>query len=220
MKRMRRLLYVTPVLLLALAAVLMHVTSVVHASGGLWSSTTNSLHIARWGQTATLLPNGTVLVAGGFDSHEVAVASAELYDPSTGRWSDTGSMRDARWDHTAILLASGTVLAAGGISDFSGPTPIGLASAELYTPPDAASQITTVMNLVDSFSLATGTQTSLDAKLEAAQAAVGAGHTTAACGQLTAFINEVTAQAGKGLSTSQASELLDEARRLELVLDC
>ena len=58
-------------------------------------------------RTATLLPNGKVLVAG---------ASAELYDPASGTWSATGSFGTARDDNTVTLLPNGKVLVAGGIS--------------------------------------------------------------------------------------------------------
>ena len=46
--------------------------------------------------TATLLPNGKVLVAGGSVSSTVYLASAELYDPASGTWSATGSLGTAR----------------------------------------------------------------------------------------------------------------------------
>ena len=62
--------------------------------------------------TATLLPNGKVLVAGGL--HGVRLASAELYDPASGTWTATGSLATARDDHTATLLPNGKVLVAGG----------------------------------------------------------------------------------------------------------
>jgi hypothetical protein len=81
---------------------------------------TGSLTMARFGHTATLLPNGKVLVAGG---------GAELYDPASGAWSVTGSLATARSGHTATLLPNGKVLVAGGV----GPSGI-LASAELYDP--------------------------------------------------------------------------------------
>ncbi|MGH3577340.1 MAG: kelch repeat-containing protein [Mycobacterium sp.] len=111
-----------------------------------WSAT-DSLAVPRVGHTATLLPPRTlcfwkggqqychtvslVLVAGGYSASNGAggLASAELYDPDTGRWSATGSMRGVRYNHTATLLPSGQVLAAGG-SDGSAI----LASAELYDP--------------------------------------------------------------------------------------
>ena len=65
--------------------------------------------------TATLLPNGKVLVAGGYDSSGT-LASAELYDPASGTWTATGSLATARVCHTATLLPNGKVLVAGGLT--------------------------------------------------------------------------------------------------------
>ena len=64
--------------------------------------------------TATLLPSGKVLVAGGSNSG-CNLSSAELYDPATGTWSSTGSLVTARVGHTATLLPTGKVLVAGGM---------------------------------------------------------------------------------------------------------
>jgi uncharacterized protein YjdB len=87
---------------------------------------TGSMTTARYLHTATLLPNGKVLVAGGEDSTiQMAIANAELYDPATGNFSATVSMAIARQGHTATLLPNGKVLMTGGY---------GLASAELYDP--------------------------------------------------------------------------------------
>src|SRR5437763_17023031 len=74
---------------------------------------TGSLKTARFHHTATLLPDGRVLVVGGEQAH-TPLASAELYDPATGTWSATGSLNTARDSHTATLLPSGKVLVAGG----------------------------------------------------------------------------------------------------------
>jgi Galactose oxidase, central domain len=65
----------------------------------------------RYFHTATLLPDGRVLVAGGlyYDA-----SSAELYDPATGAWSRTGSLSAVRNGPTATLLPNGKVLIAGG----------------------------------------------------------------------------------------------------------
>jgi hypothetical protein len=88
--------------------------------------------VDRHSATATLLRDGRVLVVGGHSGNGTGVqASAELYDPATGRWTSTGSLRTPRRDHTATLLADGTVLVAGG---FSSGEPWYLRSAELYDP--------------------------------------------------------------------------------------
>ena len=87
--------------------------------------TTGSMGTPRYGHTATLLPNGKVLVAGG----SPGLSSAELYDPATGSWTATGSLSTARYFHTATLLPTGKVLVAGGL----GPSGY-LSSAELYDP--------------------------------------------------------------------------------------
>jgi hypothetical protein len=87
-----------------------------------------SLNTVRFIHTATLLQNGMVLVAGGFNSTGSS-ASAELYDPARGTWTATGSLNTARYYHTATLLQNGMVLVAGG-SDGTGSS----ASAELYDP--------------------------------------------------------------------------------------
>src|SRR3990170_4104235 len=95
-----------------------------------WTAT-GSMAAARDGHTATLLPDGTVLVAGGVGTSG-ELASAELYDPRSGTWVPTGNMIETRFTHTATLLRDGTVLVAGGFSGGgSGSTP---ASAELYDP--------------------------------------------------------------------------------------
>ena len=80
---------------------------------GLWSAT-GSLATARECHTATLLPNGKVLVAGGDGDSSGCLSSAELYDPASGLWSSTGNLATARYDHTATLLPNGKVLVAGG----------------------------------------------------------------------------------------------------------
>ena len=85
---------------------------------------------ARYYHTATLLPNGKVLVAGGIEQLAATLATAELYDPATGTWSATGSMASRSRFHTATLLPNGKVLVAGRIQHHSGY----LATAELYDP--------------------------------------------------------------------------------------
>jgi hypothetical protein len=83
---------------------------------------------ARYYHTATLLPNGKVLIAGG---HNPSLATAEVYDPATGTWSPLGSMSSLRTFHTATLLNNGKVLVSGG-RDYGGEG--SLATAEVHTP--------------------------------------------------------------------------------------
>src|SRR5258708_5703989 len=89
----------------------------------------SSMTGGRGEHLATLLPNGKLLVAGGFDGTNV-LATAQVFDPNIGTWSATASMGAARQQQTATLLPNGKVLVAGGVG-----SPFGfLASAELYNP--------------------------------------------------------------------------------------
>jgi hypothetical protein len=72
-----------------------------------------AMNASRIGATATLLPDGRVLIAGGI-SNGHAVASAEVYNPRTGASTPTGSMAEPRAWHSASLLSNGDVLIAGG----------------------------------------------------------------------------------------------------------
>jgi hypothetical protein len=104
-------------------------------------TTTGSMMTARSQHTATLLPNGKVLIAGGARSTSLSgadsrdcyvpnvgciLASAELFDPGPGTFSRTGDMTTARRVHTATLLADGRILIAGGYG--TGGAPMGAGS--------------------------------------------------------------------------------------------
>lgn len=100
---------------------------------GKWTLT-GSTSVSRSGDSALLLPNGQVLVAGGNNMSATgapALASAELYNPSTGTWTATGSMTTARTGFALVLLQNGEVLAAGGDQAPGSAFP---STAELYNP--------------------------------------------------------------------------------------
>jgi len=95
---------------------------------------TGVLGVGRQIQTATVLADGRVLLAGGYDNKDRELASAVVYDPGTDAFSPTGRLTEARGYHTATRLADGRVLITGGgpagwLGNFTF-----LASAELYDP--------------------------------------------------------------------------------------
>jgi len=109
------------------------------AHTGTWSQT-GSMDTLRYDHTATLLPNGKVLIVGGCNSAQYvyacaqSLATTELYDSHTGTWTTASSMTRPRASHTATLLPTGQVLVAGGYTTCcynSAPTNT---SAELYDP--------------------------------------------------------------------------------------
>jgi len=122
---------------------------VYSSESGVFTST-GSMETVRQHHTLTVLPNGQVLVVGGWTGiGEVVLASVEIYDPDTGQFSPTESLVTGRGFHTATLLDDGTVLVAGGSGDAS-LSSSALASAEIFTcpscliPPDAPSQVVAI----------------------------------------------------------------------------
>jgi hypothetical protein len=95
---------------------------------------TGPMSTPRESHTATLLSDGRVLIVGGEDRVDHAVATAEIYDPKTGSFSPTGSMATARAFHTATLLSDGRVLIVGGNAGTWSYGGLFLASAETYNP--------------------------------------------------------------------------------------
>jgi hypothetical protein len=95
---------------------------------GTFTQLANSPNFARSGHTATLLGDGTVLIAGGISQAgsgpEFSVLPAEIYNPTTQTFTLAGSLNVARQAHTATLLANGQVLIASGLDN----------TAELYNP--------------------------------------------------------------------------------------
>jgi N-acetylneuraminic acid mutarotase len=108
---------------------------------GTWSIT-GAMNTPRFFHTATLLPDGRVLIAGGQQINfaagtSVSLNSAEIYDPASGNWSTTADLNGTRFFHAATLLQNGKVLVVGG-RDGTNNDP--LLSAELY---DSGSSSTT-----------------------------------------------------------------------------
>ncbi|MFH0901712.1 MAG: kelch repeat-containing protein [Pseudomonadota bacterium] len=99
------------------------------ALAGEWESFGEMPH--RIGHTATLLPSGKILIAGGLSaSYPDDTTSALLFEPATGAWSPAGSMAGIRCrDHTATLLRSGKVVVIGGHCDNRA-----IPSIEVYDP--------------------------------------------------------------------------------------
>jgi len=113
-----------------------------NAGAGAWTAT-EPMAVPRRHHTATLLENGKVLVTGGCPGSEIGLdglcyetppeATAELYDPATGRWEPAGQMTVGRYRHAAARLRSGEVLLAGGSP--GGPDErAGMDTAEIYDP--------------------------------------------------------------------------------------
>jgi Galactose oxidase, central domain len=112
---------------------------------GTFTATGSLIVGGRWGCTATLLNDGTVLIAGGRDAENVFFAdplnSAEIFDPATGTFTATGQMTDWRYSHTATLLNNGQVLLAGGTNGNS------LQDAELFDPTTGTFSATSQMSI-------------------------------------------------------------------------
>jgi len=86
--------------------------------------------VARYLETATLLNNGQVLMAGGWNAAYQVLASTESYDPGSGTFTVTASLGTGRQGHAAALLNNGTVLISGGWDANSNT----LGSTEIYDP--------------------------------------------------------------------------------------
>jgi N-acetylneuraminic acid mutarotase len=82
-------------------------------STGTWSAAA-AMNAERSSHTATLLPDGRVLVTGGFAGGGYALSSAEIYDPTTNTWTAAASMGLRRYRHHAIALNGDSVLIVGG----------------------------------------------------------------------------------------------------------
>jgi hypothetical protein len=111
-----------------------------------WSAAA-SMAEPRWSHTATMLPDGRVLVVGGTDESG-PVGSAEVYDPVADGWSPAGVLAEPRSWHVAGVLGSGRVLVAGGFAGRDAAT----SSVEIWDP--AVSGFTTVEALPEAVAVA------------------------------------------------------------------
>jgi hypothetical protein len=94
---------------------------------GAFSSAGRLAH-ARWAHTATLLPDGSVMVLGGATVTDL-LTSSELWKPADGSFGPGASLGTARSSHTATLLPDGRILVVGG-HRYGGPAD----SAEVWNP--------------------------------------------------------------------------------------
>jgi hypothetical protein len=97
-----------------------------------WSPGGNLL-VARMNHTATLLPDGRILVVGGYNGS--FLAECEIYDPATGSVTVTAPLLRGRMDHQSILLANGSVMMCGG--RIGGTNGLFLNDCEIYDPATA-----------------------------------------------------------------------------------
>jgi uncharacterized repeat protein (TIGR01451 family) len=115
-------------LVIVLAGGLFAGAAVPQVPTGTWAATGAMSHV-RIGASAALLPDGTVLIAGGEDADGPS-ADAERYEIGTGAFSAAASMSLARSHHASVMLQDGRVLVTGGTTSGGGKTQ----TAELYDP--------------------------------------------------------------------------------------
>ncbi len=121
----------------------------VTGTAELYNPTTNSftdtanMQAPRRQHTATLISHcgcaadGLILITGGYDNQFKVLASAELYNPATQKFTAVANMHSPRFRHTATLLNDGTVLIAGGASQMAAETGDinpALNTAEIFNP--------------------------------------------------------------------------------------
>jgi hypothetical protein len=152
-------------------------------------------------------------------------------NPGLGALADNGGPTQTRLPQTGsplidtIPLASCRADGAAGITtDQRGvarPQGIGCDIGAVEAPAASlSSQLNVIIGYVEAFQLPHGTQTSLTAKLTAAQGDLSAGDTQDACSDLAAFISHVQAQAGKKLTQAQADQLITAATQLRGEIGC
>jgi hypothetical protein len=95
---------------------------------------TGSLHLSRYSHSASLLPDGRVLILGGQTFEDIGntdvIATGEIYDPGTGQFTPFGSMTGPRGGHTVTQLNNGKYLIAGGYNVNGAPS----LTTEIFDP--------------------------------------------------------------------------------------
>lgn len=98
---------------------------------GTWEKVTAEMSIGRYEPAVGLLPNGKVLIAGGYSSIQKQLKTAEVFDPTTGTFEKlSAEMAVARDELAYATLSDGEILLAGGYNE-TGRT---LSSAEVFNP--------------------------------------------------------------------------------------
>ena len=108
---------------------------------GVWTSANGMAH-PRIKYTLTLLSDGRVIATGGEEIRSLAredaspVLPSEVFDPTTGTWSQSPSLTEPRTCHSATLLSDGRVLLAGGLgfTKTDNPETLPLTSSEIINP--------------------------------------------------------------------------------------
>jgi N-acetylneuraminic acid mutarotase len=104
-------------------------SATLDVTANVWSAAANMPSV-RSSHTATVLPSGKVLVAGGQGETSASLKSTAIYDPVNDTWSSAPNMVYGRYRHAAVLLLNGKVLVAGGQGSLTGWR----AEVELYDP--------------------------------------------------------------------------------------
>ena len=97
-----------------------------NSSSGVWTMIGNSMATARFAHSTTVLKDGRFLVAGGSDI-SMALASSEIFNPTTLTWQTVSSLNAVRMQHMDAILDNGNVFVAGGLG-----TSVGLQSCEIF----------------------------------------------------------------------------------------
>jgi predicted outer membrane repeat protein len=116
-------------------------------------------------------------------------------------------------------FAIGTTTVNCTASDAASPADTTTGSFQVVVK-GASAQVNDLISLVKSFNIASGLKSSLVRQLQTVLADLQANNTAQACSDLTSFINHVKAQSGKGLTTSQANQLIAAAKQIQAVLGC